>query len=250
MGVRLGPISRLCVLLILALPAPLGAANSVIHDCRNCPAMVVLPAAPDIDGRWAVSRTEITFGQYQACIDDGACRGGQDDHGWGRGLRPVINVAWSDARDYAAWLTGRTGHVYTLPHESLWEYAAGGNAKALYPWGNDVGVNHANCRDCGSRWSGKSTAPVASFKPNGFGLFDMGGNVWEWTADCWQADPSATPESDVNDNACQDRVIRGGAWYYFSPMSRVTARARFASREWSYTLGIRVVRQVEPGETK
>lgn len=195
--------------------------------------MVPLPAFTH-DGQtdhWAMARTEITFNQWQACVTAKACRGGQDDHLWGRGTRPIINVAWQDAQDYANWLTTTTGQPYSLPTEAVWEFAARATSTTLYPWGDKVGKNHTNCRDCGSKWSGISSAPVASFKPNKFGLYDMNGNVWEWTEDCW-------------DKSCSARVIRGGAWYYFSPMSRSSARARFDAKLWSYTIGFRVAKKL------
>jgi formylglycine-generating enzyme required for sulfatase activity len=117
----------------------------------------------------------------------------------------------------------------------VWEFAARAGTATDYPWGDKVGRNHANCRDCGSKWSGISTAPVASFKPNPYGLYDMNGNVWEWVDGCW-------------DQSCAGRIIRGGAWYYFSPMSKSTARARFDPKQWSYTIGIRVAKKLSSGE--
>ncbi len=220
------------VVLALGLAASVSAAaGEVVRDCRQCPEMVELPAGPV--GRLAVSRTEITFAEWDACVAAGACRKGADDHHWGRGRRPVINVSWGDAVAYAHWLSALTGKDYRLPSGAEWEYAARGGTATAYWWGESIGTGHANCRDCGSRWGGRSTAPVASFPPNPFGLYDMNGNVWEWTSDCWDAPQSAD---------CPDRTIRGGSWYYFAPMSAVTARARFSANEWSYNIGIRVVR--------
>ena len=106
-----------------------------------------------------------------------------DDGGWGRGRRPAINVSWEDAKAYAAWLSAQTGKRYRLPSESEWEYAA--RARTRNSWGDAIGVNRANCNGCGSEWDGTQTAPVSSFAPNGFGLYDMHGNVWEWVEDCW-----------------------------------------------------------------
>jgi len=205
--------------------------------------MVALPESPDIEGRWAFSQTEITFDQWQSCVAAKACPGGQDDHGWGKGQRPIINVSWENATAYAQWLSKRTGNSYVLPSERIWEYAARAGTKTDYPWGDEVGTNHANCRKCGSRWDGQSTAPVASFAPNPFGLYDMNGNVWEWTSDCWTVlqDKAARAQPE---EPCKYRVIRGGAWYYLPPMAKNSARARFDAAQWSYTLGIRVARKL------
>ena len=236
MPLRLGRTGSLLLAAVLTV-APFAARPQPIQDCPFCPDMVELPALTRNGHaeRWAMGRTEITFDQWQACVDAKSCRGGQDDHLWGRGDRPIINVTWQDAKDYADWLASTTGQPYTLPPEDVWEFAARAGTATDYPWGDKVGRNHANCRDCGSKWSGISTAPVASFKPNPYGLYDMNGNVWEWVDGCW-------------DQSCAGRIIRGGAWYYFSPMSKSTARARFDPKQWSYTIGLRVAKKLSSGE--
>ncbi len=223
----------------LVVAASGAAAATVFRDCRRCPEMVAIPPGRLPNGTRlerppAVSRTEVTFAEWQSCVAAGACRKGQDDHHWGRFRRPVINVSWDDAVAYAHWLSVITGKPYRLPSGAEWEYAARGGTTTAYWWGDAIGSGHANCRGCGSRWGGRSTAPVASFPPNPFGLYDMNGNVWQWTSDCWER--GTTPA------ACRDRTIRGGSWYYFAAMSTVTARARFSAGEWSYNIGIRVVR--------
>ena len=209
------------------------SAAEAVRDCPQCPRMVVLPAGAA--GTFAIARTETTFDDWQACVEAGACRGGQDDHGWGRGRRPVINVTWADATAYARWLSDLTGAAYALPSEAEWDYAARAGTGTAYWWGDAVGRGHANCRECDTRWGGRSTAPVASFPPNPFGLYDMNGNVWEWTEACWSAAPP-----------CRERVIRGGSWYYFPEMSRADSRAKLDAAQWSYNVGFRVVRRLGP----
>ena len=220
-------------LLIAALCLAAGAAwaGAVFRDCPNCPEMVALP--PGAAGTFAIGRTEITFDDWAVCVAAGACRGGQNDHGWGRGRRPVINVTWADAQAYAGWLSGLTGAAYALPSEDEWEYAARAGTRTAYWWGDQVGRDHANCRGCSGRWGGRSTAPVASFAPNPFGLYDMNGTVWELMAGCWGG--GAEP--------CRAHVIRGGSWYYFAEMSRADARAKLDAPQWSYNVGFRLIKR-------
>ncbi len=164
----------------------------------------------------AVSKYEITFADWGRCVNAGGCRNYMpEDNGWGGGNRPVINVDWQDAREYVSWLSEETGKNYRLLTEAEWEYAARAGSESIYSWGNDIGVNQANCNGCGSTWDGESTAPVGSFSPNDFELHDMHGNVWEWVADCWNGDYVGAPldGSAWQDGNCQARTLRGGAFY-------------------------------------
>jgi formylglycine-generating enzyme required for sulfatase activity len=136
------------------------------------------------------------------------------DLGWGRGQRPVINVSWDDAMAYCQWLSVQTGQIYRLPSEAEWEYACRAGTTTEYSWGDDLGRNHANCVGCGSPWEGRQIAPVGSFAPNPWGLYDMHGNVWEWCADCWNGSYRDAPSDGsawISGN-CERRVVRGGSW--------------------------------------
>ena len=85
------------------------------------------------------------------CVADGGCNGYRpDDNGWGHGNRPVINVSWKDAQAYIDWLNRKTGKNYRLLSEAEWEYSARAGTTTVYFWGNDVGLNHANCYGCDS----------------------------------------------------------------------------------------------------
>ncbi|MFA7430699.1 MAG: SUMF1/EgtB/PvdO family nonheme iron enzyme [Rhodospirillaceae bacterium] len=231
----------------LALLLWLVAFPAAAADCPDCPELVAIPGgtlvrdgAPPVEvAPLFMARTEITFDQLAVCVRAGACRGGQSDHGWGRGSRPVINVTHGDAEAYAAWLSGLTGKRYRLPTEDEWEWAARGGTSTTWWWGDTVGEGHANCRNCGTEWSGKMSAPVASLPPNPYGLHDMAGNVWEWVADCWHPDRAAAPHA----RDCSQRITKGGAWYYIPSQSQPTTRARNAAGLWSYTVGFRVVRE-------
>lgn len=167
-----------------------------------------------------LSKYEVTFALWDACVADGGCAEFRpDDSGWGRGNRPVINVSWEDAHTFIDWLNGKTGGNYRLPTESEWEFAARAGNATEYSWGDDIGMNQAVCIECGSQWDALQTAPVGSFPANGFGLHDMHGNVWEWTEDCWKDDYKQIPKDSSAWNPpgvqCPDfpgRVIRGGSW--------------------------------------
>jgi formylglycine-generating enzyme required for sulfatase activity len=173
-----------------------------------------------------IGKYEVTFDEYQVfaylIAKDGGCKdrhevGAVNDSGFGKGMRPVINVSWEDAQCYAEWLKLKTGKNYHLPSEAQWEYAAKAGTRTAYWWGDKVGINNANCSDCGSRWDNKSTAPVGSFKANPWGLFDMAGNVMEWVQDCWHDNYKNAPADGLswksqNGGDCRRRVLRGGSW--------------------------------------
>jgi formylglycine-generating enzyme required for sulfatase activity len=112
-------------------------------------------------------------------------------------------------------LSRKAGKPYRLQTEAEWEYAARAGTTTKYSWGNDVGVGNANCRGCGSQWD-KQTAPVGSFMPNAFGLYDMHGNVWQWAQDCWHDNYQGAPtDGSAFATACSKiswREVRGGSW--------------------------------------
>ena len=173
---------------------------------------------------------ELTWEQYQPCIDEGVCRSGSDE-GWGRGKRPVINVSWHEVHIYINWLNQKTGKAYRLPSEAEWEYAARAGSRSKYTWGNTIGRNRANCDGCGSLWDNLQTAPIGSFKPNQFGLYDMHGNVWEWTQDCWNPTYQGAPNKGEpwESGNCDARVLRGGSWGFEPDNLRSASRIMFSA---------------------
>ena len=209
--------------------------GSGFRDCDQCPKMVVVPAGlfrmGDLAGAggnderpvhevtiavpFAVGKYKVTFAEWDACVAGGGCTHRPDDRGWGRGTRPVIKVSWEDAQEYVRWLSRKTGKSYRLLSEAEWEYVARAGSTTKYPWGDDIGTNKANCNGCGSQWDNKRTAPVGSFEPNAFGLFDTAGNVWEWVKDCWNENYNGAPGdgSAWTSGDCNRRVVRGGSWY-------------------------------------
>jgi formylglycine-generating enzyme required for sulfatase activity len=208
-----------------------------------------------------VGKHEVTFAEWDACVDAGGCKQNPDDEGWGRGKRPVINVSWNDIiREYLPWLSRRTGKTYRLLTEAEWEYAAragsttrfhfGDDEKDLCIYGNVADLTAkekykewtvANCRD-----GHVNTAVVGSFRVNGFGLHDMHGNVWEWVQDCFREHYASAPidGSAVEFEDCANRVVRGGSWIG-NPLG-VRSASRFLSTpdvrdNW---IGFRLVREL------
>ena len=234
-----------------------------------CPQMVVVPAGsfmmgsttPNLPNQsaalpqhrvsiaapFAVAKYELTFDEWDTCVNYGDC-GSVDDAGYGRARQPVINISWVGAQRYVAWLSKVTGKPYRLLSEAEYEYATRAGTQTLYPWGDQLGNNNANCKDCGSPWDGGQTAPVGAFPANAFGLHDMVGNVFEWVEDCWHdnfdgapADGSAWVTGD-----CSKRVIRAGSWYYPGTLLQSFFRYWVKSDIWSTGTGFRVARTLVP----
>jgi formylglycine-generating enzyme required for sulfatase activity len=246
--------------------------HGVFKECAHCPEMVVVPAGSFTMGsptsepghsadetpqhtvtiarQFAVGRFEVTFDEWNACAADGGCNGYKpSDEGWGRGRRPVINVSWDDANAYVAWLSKKTGKSYRLLSESEYEYATRAGTQTAYPWGNAVGTNKANCHACGSRWDARQTAPVGSFAANRFGLYDMVGNVREWTEDCYHDNYSGAPADGsawIEGANCTNRVVRGGSWLVAPAFLRSASRYWFTTDYRLRYLGFRVARTLAP----
>lgn len=193
-----------------------------------------------VDDFW-MGKTEITFAQYDVFAEVTG-RNKPDDQEWGRGSRPVINISWYDAVAYAAWLKKETGKPYRLPTEAEWEYAARAGTSTQYSWGDVVGRNIANCIGCGSQWDGKQTAPVGSFSPNNWGLYDMHGNVWEWTCSGYDETYGGSEQRCVSSDAGDDRVLRGGSWIGNMNPARSASRFRDVPFGHYISMGFRLAR--------
>jgi formylglycine-generating enzyme required for sulfatase activity len=195
-----------------------------------------------------MARAPVTRAEFTACVDGGACRQEaldvvpRDD-----GTLPMTGVSWLDTQDYVTWLSKRTGEQYRLPSEAEWEYAARAGAATDFPWGNTIGHNRANCASCGSAWDHSGPAPVGSFASNAFGLYDVVGNVWQWTADCWYRDYSTAPPTAAarEEPLCQKRVLRGGSWDNDPWMARLSYRGGAAGTLRQDINGFRVAKSVE-----
>lgn len=223
--------------------------GTTFKDCANCPEMVVVPAGDFMMGsaetergrdrhegpqhkvsiarNFAVGKFEVTFQQWDDCVKEGGCATKPDDHGWGRGRRPVINVSWSDAKEFVTWLVKKTGKPYRLLTEAEWEYAARAQTKwnpspppfstgptIDYRWAN-YDANFTYGKGNGGIYRQK-TVDTGSLQRNAFGLHEMHGNVWEWVEDCYKDSYEGAPSdgSAVTSATCKLRILRGGSWNY------------------------------------
>jgi formylglycine-generating enzyme required for sulfatase activity len=237
--------------------------GDLFRDCAECPELVVVPAGDFMMGSndtpyekpehtiaiprpFAIGRREVTFAEWDQCADAGACKHRPDDHGWGRGDRPVINVSWDDTKVFLAWLSQKTGQKYRLPSEAEWEYAARAGTKTPYWWGRDIGQSRAQCETCGSPTTQK-IATAGSFRPNGFGLYDTAGNAAEWVEDCWNDTYRNAPKdsSAWNSGDCRLRVLRGGNFLSRASEIRSSSRFRYDVDVRYYANGFRVVRDLQ-----
>ena len=190
-----------------------------------------------------MSETEVTFNQWDTCVAQGGCSHKPGDSGWGRGNRPVMDVSYKDITEqYIPWLNKATGQCYRLPSEAEWEYAARAGSTTKYSWGESIGRNRANCDGCGSQWDNSKTAPVKSFKANAFGLYDMHGNVWEWTGDCLNDSYNDAPSdgSGWSRGDCTQRMLHGGSWGDNPGGLRSAYRGRNTVSGRLYTYGFRL----------
>lgn len=247
-------------------------SGTQFRDCPDCPEMVVLPTGKFVMGApateishekseipshnvtinyaLAVAKYEITFAEWDACSTAKVCRQNVESN-WPRGQQPAININWNDAKAYTEWLSKITGQPYRLLNEAEWEYAARASSQTSYPWGDSIGINQANCTECGSQSKNNAPQLVGSYVQNPFGLFDMHGNVQEWVQDCWHDTYQGAPQDgSAWLTSCSEgrRVIRGGAWSHPAKGLRSTARDR---KTWDHTspnIGFRVARVITPAK--
>ncbi|MEK8020315.1 MAG: SUMF1/EgtB/PvdO family nonheme iron enzyme [Candidatus Parabeggiatoa sp.] len=157
--------------------------------------------------------------------------------------QPVVRISWNDAMAYIDWLTQQTDQKYCLPSEAQWEYAARAGTDTDYWWGNEIGQNRAVCYKCGSQWDNKQTAPVGSFEPNPFGLYDTVGNVWEWCADAWHKNYEGAPTNgSVWEGDSSLFVLRGGSWGFVAMWVRSESRFRGQRIGRNGGVGVRLAR--------
>ena len=244
------------------------APGTIINDCPECPEMVVLPSgsflmgsqsdfAPDpftnekskVSGMpdekplhrvqiqsFAIGKYEVTQEQWHAVM------GNNPSKNKGRSL-PAEQISWDDIQQFIVKLNQKTGQKYRLPSEAEWEYAARAGTTTAWSFGNDDSKpgNYAWY----SQNSGGKTQAVGQKMPNAFGLFDMHGNVWEWTQDCWHNNYAGAPTDGspwITNCASNLRVRRGGSWYDNPTNLRSAIRAGSNPVFWNGGGGFRLTR--------
>lgn len=242
------------------------------------------PHRVTIETPFLMAETEVTHGQFSAFV---SATGYQQDVGcnvWPKGTLdfdkaswrnpgyetqpnfPAACVSWRDAQAYIAWLSNLSRTTYRLPTEAEWEYAAAAGSTADFPWGKDLedGCSHANWYDISSagtfRWENSicddghnGPAPVGSYQANAYGLYDMIGNVWEWTQDCYvlpypQSHVTAKATELPNGAACDRRTVRGGSWMTRPSRNRIHFRGRDPENTRYFMFGFRLARDMTSSE--
>ena len=247
--------TALCLLasfFILTLCTANGAAETIstgplpFSDCPNCPMMMPIPSGEfqmgspteiypsrkseqpvrkiQITHSFALAISPVSVDQWHKCVTDKICqqrpaKGSPDPS------QPVTDLSWRDVRTYIDWLNKVTGKPYRLPSEAEFEYAARAGSSTNYWWGNEMVPGQAVCAPCQSQ-PPKGLTPVLSGPTNPFGLHHMLGNVWEWTADCWNPTLQNVPSDGraATTGECELRTIRGGSW--FSDALNIRSAAR------------------------
>jgi len=186
---------------------------------------------------FSIGKYPVTVQEWNECAAAKGCgftATGKDD-------APVSNVSWTDAQQYAAWLAQATKKPYRLLSEAEWEYAARGGTQSKYWWGDKLQPGMAGCKDCGDL-SAEQPAKVGSFKPNPFGLYDMGGGIDQWVEDCWHRTYQGAPSdgSAWNSGDCSSHVLRSGSWKNDSRYVRTTNRDGYDTNVRYPTHGFRV----------
>jgi len=230
---------------------------------------------------FAVGRYEVTVGQFREFVHETGYRTEGGCHLWSGSAweidsskswqdpgfdqtdqHPAGCMNWGDAEAYAIWLARKTGQGYRLLSEAEWEYAQRAGGGSLWSHGNDeTGIcRYGNTRDDTYRSNTTDTAgaqcddgsitkaPVGSYQPNEFGLYDMTGNVYEWTQDCWNDSYSGAPVdgSSWMSGDCSRHTLRGGSWPSRPWGLRSAFRNKFETENRSNNFGFRVARPLSP----
>jgi len=237
--------------------------NKVIKSA-NIPEMIKIPTgsfimgsnhgSPDqkpphkvkIKNAFNMGKYEVTFSQYDAFVKATGQKK-PDDLGWGRGDRPVINVSLKNANDYALWLSKKTNRTFRLPTEMEWEYVARTGFKRQLGFSGLMGLGDANCDGCRYFWESARTFEVGSFDANKYGIYDLFGNVWEWTCSVYTKRYDGLEKScaDSNDLDGKTIAVRGGSWDSFDATLRSYVRYNNFPTYLGKDLGFRLVEELD-----
>jgi len=216
---------------------------------------------PVTRGEFAAFVRETGYSANQPCFIAGGRYGGFSSEadwrhpGFDQSDRdPVVCVSWDEARAYVDWINKKLAQAnpvllngwYYLPSEAEWEYAARAGTRTTRWWGNAIGSNKAVCLHCGTPWDHQQPAPVGLYGANSFHLYDMLGNVWQWTKDCWNLNYAGAPADGgawLVGN-CAQRVLRGGSWRSAPEYLTSTARLFDNAHDHYDLAGFRVSKEI------
>lgn len=240
--------------------------GQMFRECPSCPEMIVVPAgtfsigspsaevgrSPDegpqrkviFRQNFAMGKYEVTFDEWDACVAHNGCQNVATDSTSVRGRRPIANVNWNDAKQYAGWLAKVTGKAYRLPSEAEWEYAARAGSAGRFSFGEDEAQIRLHAWNQTSSYGHAES--VGAKKANAYRLHDMLGNVWEWVEDCWASNYNGLPvDGTARDSGeCLIRGARGGMWLNGVAQLRSASRGNFATSSRAEYLGFRVARTI------
>ena len=228
-------------------------ASGQFLACVDCPTMLKLPDAPAL----ALSSTEITYAQWDACYREMGCHRYLSDDGFGRGDRPAGNMTWLDALEYTTWLgskaaAGQPCAEYRLPTIDEWQAAALYSTAGSATWAETVADGQNVCWGCGAGEDGSSAIRTASQPANAAGLYDMVGNLWEWVADASEA-PACDLTAIRRAGQCAPGRVMGGSYATGVAALPSIGAGGLVPRSgndhpWSSpTVGLRVACDVRPG---
>lgn len=185
---------------------------------------------------------EVPYKAWDACVKGGGCSYSPPNDIHGRGQQPVSYVSYNDiVNQFIPWLKKETGIDFRLPSEAEWEYAARAGTKTDFSWGDKLGCDHSRYNAPGCAQAG--AAAVKSYLPNAFGLYNVNGNLWEWTQDCWQKNYRGAPSNQAprSKASCTRASVRGGSWFHANGQLRTASRVKAVMRERYFNVGFRLV---------
>jgi formylglycine-generating enzyme required for sulfatase activity len=220
-------------------------------ECEACPEMVVVPKGSFIMGTplsevdrykgedplhqvtlarpFAVGRFTISFDEWDACLAAGGCEGNEGDDKFGRGRMPAQGISFDAAKSYLAWLSRKVGRTYRLPSESEREYFTRAGTTTAFWFGDIISSMNASYT-AGTPYGhgprgvdAKGPAVVDSYAPNPFGIYQVNGNVMEWTEDCFNkryTEDTPTDGAPWLEGDCTKHMLRGGLWNWSADKSR------------------------------